>query len=71
MTPHPLVTSFWQAAAQTPDCPAFIAQVQALLGGDVDLMVMRLGRAGRIAELEAGPGQVHRRDLSTGDWVEI
>lgn len=69
-TPSQLA-AFWQAAAQSQDCPAFIARVQAQLGGDVAFVVMRLNRAGGIAELEAGTGLPHRQVLSVDEWAEV
>ncbi len=67
------LSALWQAAAQSLDWAAFVARVRALLGGRVDLLVVRLDRQGGTAELEAGvsPGQPHRRVLPAGEQAEV
>jgi transcriptional regulator with GAF, ATPase, and Fis domain len=73
MASKSLATSLWQAAAQSPDWAVFLAQVHALLGRPVPMLVARLDREGGAAELEAGaePGQAHRHPLSADAWGEI
>ena len=64
------LAALWQAAAQAPDCQAFAARVLPWLGPGADLLVWRLDRAGQAMEREAGPGPLHRRALSPGEWAE-